>query len=738
MNMPLDPIRFSRRSFIAHGGATAIAVAFGVTLEQAQANAATASAATANASFTPNAWVIVGADDTVTIMSGQAEMGQGIMSGLSLLIAEDMDADWGKVRVVQSPSDPKIYGINGSLGTFGSTSTRTFYEKLRLVGAQTRRILMMNAADRWGVPLGEVSTNAGVLLHEKTGRSLSYGAIAATAKIPDPLPVLTAADLTPADKFRYIGKSVPRVDIPLKVNGTAIFGIDTQLPNMLYGAILRPVAQGEKPVAVDDHDALAVPGILKVVALPNGVGVIGETIEATLKAKLALKVKWSTDAKARNYTSAAVMADYRALVRDKSAPVATTAIVGDFSKSIAEAAKTMVREYTADHVAHFCMEPMNATALVDGDKVDVWASNQSPSNIKGMVAAAGKLSPDNVTVHSTFLGGGFGRRFEGDVGRDAYMLAKEMPGRPVKVIWTREDDVQNDPYRPLVAQLVEVGLDKDGNLTAWRQRIVGDSYMARTLPFLMEKLHGFDPLVATVGDPSYPTPAGVTEYIRQDRGINVGALRGISAGYTVFAVESMIDELAAEAKADPLAYRLAHMKDNPRGVKVLETAARMANWTEKRANRGLGIAYSSDCGSHTAMVAEISLDEAAGAIRVHKVWCASDVGIALQPRNVMGQLEGGIVFGIGPALYEQLNIRNGEIEEANFGEYRVMRMSDVPEIEIELIASAYPVGGVGEAGVPPISPAIANAFAQLTGKRIRQLPMLPARVKAVLHGEESV
>jgi isoquinoline 1-oxidoreductase beta subunit len=712
----------SRRSFLASVGAFSVAVGFGVSADVlAQAS---------DSGFRPSAWVVIGADEVVSIYFALAEMGQGIKTTLPLLIAEELDADWDTVRIIQSPSDRKAYGTNGGIGTFGSTSTKTNYERLRLVGAQARRILLINAAALWGVPLAELTTTPGMVVHVGSGRSIGYGALAGTARIPDPLPVLTAADLKHPADFRYIGKTIPRIDIPSKVNGTAIFGIDTRQPNMLYGAIMRPLVQGETPVAIDDAAARKIDGIVKIVPLPLGVGVIGETVEATQRAKLALRIKWSETAKARGYFSDRVMDDYRAAARDPAQPAVEMAKKGDAPGAIAKATRMIVSDYASDHVAHFCMEPMNATVRVDADAVEVWVSTQSPTAAQDAIAQLSGLALDKITVNSTLLGGGFGRRAEADYAADAYLLAKEMPGRPVKLIYSREDDVLGDRYRPLVAQHVEVGLDAAGKIVGWRHRVVGESYFARLFPALAAKTGGKDGLVAGVQLP-YPIDNQLVEYLRQDRGVAIGALRGIAAGYTKFAVEGMIDEIASANNVDPLTLRLDLLRGDARAVNVLKTVAEQADWTRKRPGRGLGIAYSDDLSSFLAVIAEISVDPGTSEIRVHEIWAAFDAGTVVQPVNLVAQLEGSLLFGMGVALYEQVNIRDGAADESNFGEYRVLRMSDIPEIHVSIIQSDNPPSGVGEAGVPAIAPAIANAFAQLSGgKRLRHLPMLPMRVKA--------
>jgi isoquinoline 1-oxidoreductase beta subunit len=665
-------------------------------------------------------------------------MGQGIMTALPLILAEEMDADWASVRVLQSACDGAVFGVNGAIKTFGSTAISTNYTRFRLIGAHVRRCLMLQAASVLGVIPAELITRPGVVVHEKSGRRLTYGRLAQDMQLPPSLPALTEADLKPAHAYRYIGKALPRVDVAGKVNGAAAFGIDIRLPGMLYGAILRPNVQGETPLAVDSVAALKIPGVLKIVNLPCCIGIIGNTFEATQAAKSAVRVTWSSTAKARNYDSEVVSADYRAALTTPPVSAVVFLKTRDASAASASTHATLSATYTADHAAHLCMEPMNATVLVRSNSVEIWTGTQAPTKLQLSIAKLAGLPIGQVTVHSMLLGGGFGRRFEVDYAVHAYLLAKEMPGQPVKLIFNREDDVRNDPYRPLVAQSVEVGLAADGSILAWRQRIAGESYFARTAPEFLAKLGGKDPLVTGLGTIAYPVGAQSMEYARQDRGVAVGALRGTDAGYTVFAVESMIDEIARHIGADPMEYRTLLLHANARAVGVIREAAAMADWPRKRSDRGLGIAFSGDLGSFLAVVAEVSLDPQSSAITVHAIWCAFDAGLVIQPINLEAQLEGGLIFGLGLALTEQLNIKDGASVEANFDDYKVVRMSDVPDIQIHLIHTDNPPSGAGEAGVPAIAPAIANAVAQLTGgKRVRQLPMLPSRVKAALSTKQN-
>lgn len=728
-------IPLSRRAFLATTGGFSVAVAFGGTRALAKGMAG----------LKPNAWVTIGTDGVVTIMFPSAEMGQGIMTALPALVADEMDADWKKVRVEQSPSDMKSYGnpgFGGIQATGASRSTQAYFEPLRLAGAQARKVLIAAAASAWKVPPSELSTEPGMVVHAKSKRKMGYGDVAKRAKINGDMPKATASDLKPMDKWRYIGKDVPRVDVPAKSMGKAQFGIDVQLPGMVYAAILRPPVQGEKPEKVDDAAAKAVKGVVAVAPLPYGVAVVGTTVEATKKGKAALKVEWSKTAKARSYDSDKLAAEYMAVARDEKKAGVLVHKEGDVAKAFAGAAKVITAEYTTDHVSHACMEPMNATARFADGKFEVWAPTQAASLIQLVGAHVFKTTPDKITVHTTLLGGGFGRRFELDFAFDAMGLAMHSGGKPVKVIWSREDDIANDKFRPLTAQLFKVGLDKDGNVVAWHHRLVSESIFARVNPPYFAEKKGRDAPVDDGAELPYDIPASQIDFLREPRGVDVGFWRAVGCGYTKFAMETLIDELAREKKMDPVAYRLSLLQKNPRAAAVVKAAAEMAGWGKPREGRYLGIAYA-DFGpelpatapskNHCGMVAEVSLNRATGEIRVHNVWCATDPGIAVQPKIIEAQIESGIIYGLSAALYEQITIKGGEVQQANFDTYRVLRQEEVPDIHIKVMPSLKdPPSGIGEVGTAPIAPAIANAIAAATGAKLRQLPMTAERVKAAL------
>jgi isoquinoline 1-oxidoreductase beta subunit len=717
---------FSRRGFLIGSGSAAIAVAFDTGIRPLEAAGA----------LDVGAFVNIGADGIVTFICPASEMGQGTRTSLAVIFAEDLDADWSKVRVVQAPADAKLYGnpkFGNQQSTVGSYAVTGYYEKLRLAGAQARKVLLANAAETWKVPVNELTTEPGMVVHAKSNRKIAYGELAKTATIPNPLPQVTKADLKPHDQFRLIGKNIDRIDVPSKTNGTAEYAIDLQLPNMLYGAILYCDVLHEKPVQIDDAAAKQVKGVVKIVPLPVGVGVLAETVKAAFHAKDLLKVTWTKTTPAQTYSNDTIVADYRGIAADWSKPGVDMVKKGDADAALKGAAKVLAAEYFSEHLSHVCMEPLNATVHIQGDKVEVWAGNQAPVTQQMAAAAVAGVPPANVTVHTMLLGGGFGRRSDGDTVAHATMLAKAADGRPVKLLWTRSDDMMNDKFRPLTVQRVEIGLDAKGDVIGWRHRIVNESYLGRVLPpAIFEKIGKRDEVSGGGGEMSYAVANHRVDWVRAARGVDVGAWRGIAAGYTKFAIETLIDELAAGKSMDPLAYRIAMLKDDPRAQAVVKAVAAMSRWSEKRQGRALGLAYSDSLHSHTAAVVEISVDDKSGAITVHHIWAAVDAGLAVQPRNIEAQMRGAMVFGLGAALREEVHIKDGVVQERNFDGYPVLRMSDIPPMEVRVISNDAEPTGIGEAGVPVIAPAIANAVAQLSGKRLRHLPMTPDRVKQAL------
>jgi isoquinoline 1-oxidoreductase beta subunit len=728
--------RLSRRSLLLQAGGVSIALGLGSHSVEAFAGQL-ADLPQQWKLRRPNAWVTIGTDDLITLISPVSEMGQGVMTSIPLLIAEEMDADWQKVRIQQAPMDAKAYGnpkFGGIQTTGGSQSTRAFFDMLRLVGGQTRKVLLASAAVELRVPMAELTTRPNLVVHQPSGRTLSYGRLAELGSLPDSIPEVTLADLKPAADWRYIGKALPRIDVPSKVTGTAEFGIDVQLPGMLYGAVRRPAVQGEALVSRDDTAAKTIKGLTKIVPLPYGVGAVADNIWTAGKALDALNITWSEKSLTRGYSSNQVMADYQAIASEDGVASVVVARRGDAASALRSTFRVLRAAYASDHAHHATMEPLNATALVSAERVDVWGPFQAQTAVQSMVASATGIDMSRVEVHTTMLGGGFGRKYEADFALDAVLLAKSMPGRPVKVIWTREDDIQHGKYRPLEAQYIQVGFSEDGEITAWRHHIVAASISARYTPDSFKRAGGLDPTITEGIDFNYDVPNLLGEYTRAERGVDVGFLRAIGNGYTKFGVECMLDEVATATDADPLEMRLRLLRREPRAQRVLQAVAEMSGWKHRPKGVPLGIAYSDAFGTHCAQVAEIDVTHETGEIRVLNVWCAVDAGVAIQPVNIDAQIMSGIVYGISLCLHEQINIVDGEVQEANFNDYRVLRLSEVPEIHIRVISSPSDApGGIGEAGVPPVGAAIANAFAACNGGlRLRHYPFVADRVKAAL------
>jgi len=715
----------SRRAFVV-GSAAGLAFGFGVPGRLGRA--------LARAGFSPNIWVTIHPDDTITIVAPAAEMGQGVMTSMPMLVAEELDADWAKVKIVQAPSD-RAYGNPGFGGlqvTGASRTTPGYFMLLRQAGAQARRVLLDAVAQHWGVPVAELETEPNVVLHRPSGRRISYGEIARFAQAPATLPTITPADLKRPDQFRLIGRNLPRVELPDKVTGRAIYGIDVEVPDMLVASVLRAPVYGAPPERVDDSAARAVPGVTHVVMLPWGVGVVGHGFEAVQKGKAALRVTWKPGTPAERYSTDEAIGEYAAIAATLSRRGLVIHEAGDVAAAMRRAVRTLAAVYVTDHVYHATMEPMNATARVRPDGgVEIWAPTQAPSRNQLAVAAALGIAPAQVTVHTTLLGGGFGRRLENDFVLDAVLLARAV-GRPVKVIWSREDDVRNDKYRPLTAQFLEAGLDAAGNLAAWRHRIVAASIYARFNPPAMAQLKGRDLPVIQGHMLTYAVANQLHEYLREDRGVDVGPWRSVGVGYTKFAIESFIDELARAQRIDPVQWRLRLLAHHARAARVVRRAAEMADWGRRRRGRGLGLAFSEEWNTYVAAVAEVSVERATGALRVHRVWCAVDPGLAIHPDTIVAQIESGVNFGISHVLGERITIQRGVVQQSNFHDYPVLRMADAPEISVEVLSSDHPPGGIGEVGLPPMGGAIGNAVAALTGARVRALPMTPERVLAAL------
>jgi isoquinoline 1-oxidoreductase beta subunit len=567
------------------------------------------------------------------------------------------------------------------------------------------------------------------VVHTKSGRRLSYGEIAATAQVPDKAPEIKPEQLKQTKDFRLIGRDVMRVELPGKVNGTARYAIDIQVPNMLYGTVLRAPVEGSVPDKIDESKAKAIAGVLRVVRLPYGVGVLAETPWAAFDAHQALSqsVTWS-----RTGTAWGFAADAKNPARGST----EWSRVGDPRGAMQKAATFMEAEYRCDYAYHAQMEPLNAIASVSpaGDAVEIWAGTQSQTTATEAPAKILGIPRDRVKLHDMLMGGGFGRRGNRDVDFiiDAVLMSKEAGG-PVKVMWTREDDVRNGRFRPISAHALKAGFDQSGKLTAWQHRIAVDRVGAYMDPVRYQAAGGKD-FIAMLGADlrGYDVPHQLVEQLYRDTGVRTNPLRGISFLANRFATESFIDEIARKRGIDPLAYHLELLKNTPRALKVVERVAQMAEWGRKRQGRALGFAYLDYSGSQVAGIAEISLNRASGNIKVHDFWCTIDCGVAVQPDNVVAQTESSIVYGLGVALTEVISVKDGVVEQSNFYDYHVPRMKDVPAMHIEVIQTDNHPTGAGQMATPLVAPAIAGALAELTGVRLRHTPFLPDRVKKAL------
>ncbi len=722
----------SRRHFMV--GAAGLTFGFALGLPDIAAQAATGTRVM-------NPWVSIAADGTISIMSPATEMGQGSTTSLPLIVAEELDADWSKVRIVPAPPIEAIYGnpaFYGSMYTAGSATVTGYFKILRQFGAQVRLVLLDNAARHWSVPVSELNTEPNFVVHAKSQRRLSYGEIAEFAVLPDKAPEVKPEQLKKSSDFRLIGKDTMRRELPSKVNGSALYSIDMQVPGMLYGAILRAPIDGSNPEKVDDAKARNIPGVIKIVNFEFGVGVVAETSWSAFAAKNALAVTWTRTGKAQGFDNEKAFDRYQAVGRGSVANQTDIAEkVGDATAAFAAAATTFESEYRCDYAYHAQMEPLNALASVSpaGDSAEIWCGTQSQTMAVDATAKALGIPVNKVILHDMLMGGGLGRRGNRDQEFvvDAVLLSKEVK-RPVKVMWTREDDVHSGRFRPQSVHILRAGFDPAGRMTAWHHRYVTDNAGIFQDPFKYNGAWKKRDFISFLGGdiPTYDIPNRLAEHLPIHTGVRAVSLRGIGFTANKFATEVFIDEIARKQGIDSLAYRLRLLKNTPRARKVVEMVGEMSQWDRKRADRALGLAYIDYSGTQIAGVAEVSVDRTTGRIQVHQFWVATDHGIAVQPDNILAQTESSVVSGLGLALTERITIKDGEVQESNFYDYIVMRNRDMPEIHIELIKTDNHPTGAGQMATPLVAPAISNAVAALTGARIRHTPFLPERVLATL------
>src|SRR5436190_18592438 len=695
--------------------------------------------APADGSLKVNAWASLSTDGTVYIVNPAVEMGQGSQTAIPLIIAEEMDADGSRVRIVPAAPDDKIYGNPGFRGlmyTAGSATVTGYWDVARTFGAQVRRVVMENAARKWDVPLAELSTEPSTVVHAKTGRRLSYGEIAAFAQVPAAAPTIRLEELKKPEQYRLIGKDVMRVELPTKVNGTAQYSIDVQLPGMLYAAVLRPPVEGATARAVDEKEARAVAGVVALVRLPFGIGMVAETPWAAFAAKRALKVEWDRSARAYGHDSELAIATYRSAAHDLARVGKPWDSAGDAPAAMKSAAKIYEAEYICDYTYHAQMEPLNSVASVSpqGDACEIWCGTQSQTMAVAAAAKALGIAPEKVKLNLMLLRGGFGRRGHRDEEFvvDSVLLSREVK-RPVKVLWTREDDIRNGRFRPLSVHYLRAGLDGAGQIVAWQHRVACDEITAFQDP-VRYKGGGERDFLAMAGSElrSYDIPNRLSEQLPQQTGIRTSSLRGIGFGPNKFATEAFLDEIAVRHGLDRVDLRLQLLKDTPRGQAVVREVVAMSEYRRARPGRGLGFSFIDYSGTMLAAVAEASVDRKSGKITVHDFWLALDPGIAVQPDNVLAQTESSIIYGLGLSLTERISFKDGAVQERNLRDYGVPRLEDIPELHLKLLSTPNRPTGAGQMATPIVAPVIAAAVYAASGARVRHTPFLPERVLTAL------
>ncbi len=679
-------------------------------------------AAAAAVAFAPNAWLRIDPDNRITFICPQNEMGQDVHTSLAVLIAEELGVPAARLVIVQAPADPayKNAMLGGQL-TGGSTSVRHAWLPLRQAGAAARGLFISAAAKTWQVDAATLGIDAGHVTGPG-GKRLSFGALAATAARL-PAPALDKVALKAPAAFTQIGKAgLKRLDTPAKLRGERLFGIDAKQPGMVYAALAQCPVIGGTVVSVDDGKARAIPGVRAVVNIGDGVAVVADHFWAAKKARDALEVKWLVGA-AGSVSSESVA---RALENGTRLPGVIARENGDVAGGLQRAAKTIEARYDLPMLAHVALEPMNCLALVANGTCDIWTSTQFPEGAEAAAAARSGVKPEAVRIHPQFIGGGFGRRLETDAIGQAAAIAKALPGVPVKLIWTREDDTTHDFYRPASLHTLEAGLDKTGKLIALHHRMVSPSPTARAFPAFVQD--GIDPfMVEGAVNLTYAIPHFRTSVLIQDTGVRVGYWRSVSHALNAFAFESFMDELALAAGQDPLAFRLGLLGAQPRQKAVLSRAAAMAGWGRAVAqDRALGLASMECYGTHVATVAEVVRQ--GDNVRCERMWVAVDPGIAVRPDQVEAQMHSGVVTGLLGALRNRITFQDGRVQETNFHQFQPVRMSESPRIEVAVMPSGAAPGGIGEVGTPLVAPALANAVARLTGKRARSLPFSAAGV----------
>jgi isoquinoline 1-oxidoreductase beta subunit len=706
----------SRRNLLKASAAAGGGLLLGFYLPQA-IGAEAAEAATVGA-FAPNAFVRIDRDDRVTLIMPQVEMGQGTYTSMPMLIAEELEVSLAQVTLEAAPPDDRLY-TNPLIGfqvTGGSTSVRATWKPLRRAGAVARTMLIAAAARKWKVDPLSCRAEKGEVIHGLTHRKLRYGLLADAAAA---LPVPDNVALKDSKEFKLIGTPVKRLDTPDKVNGKALFGIDAKLPGMKIATVAACPVFGGKLASVVDGKAMAINGVRQVVRLDDAVAVIADHMWAAIQGLAALDIEWDKGAHA-NVASADIVRQMETASRN---PGIVGRRNGDVAKAMAGAARRVEAVYQVPFLAHAAMEPMNCAVHVQREVCEVWVGSQVVSRAQAAAAAVTGLPLERVQVHNHLLGGGFGRRLEVDYVTQAVRIAKQVDG-PVKVVWTREEDIQHDIYRPYYYDRLSAGLDEQGMPVAWMHRVTGSSIEARWLPSALKDGLDTDAVEGAAEELQYAIPNILVDYVRHEPpGVLTGWWRGVGPTHNIFMVESFIDELATEAGKDPVEYRRALLGKSPRAKAVLDLAAEKAGWGQTvRQGHGRGVSVQYAFGSYLSQVAEVAVSKD-GEVRVSRVVCAVDCGIIVNPDTVKAQIEGGIVFGLSAALFDEVTLKGGRVEQSNFNDYRVLRLNEMPAIEVYLVRSTEAPGGIGEPGTVGVAPALTNAIFAATGKRIRTLPI---------------
>ena len=713
-----DMINLSRRSFIKSTALVAGGLVVAFSIPQAKRFMGVANAAEAMPLPAPNAFLRIGADDSITVMLAHSEMGQGVWTTLPMLIADELDADWNKVKVEHAPAAPAyMHTAYGIQITGGSSTTWSEFERYRQAGALTRALLMQAAAKQWNVPVDSLRTENGAVFNGQ--KKLSYGQLVETAS---QLPTPTSVTLKKPEQWKFIGKATKRLDSAEKINGSAKFGQDVQFDGLKIAMVARAPVFGTKLKSVDDAAALKVAGVIKVVKVPTGVAVIADHYWAAKQGREALKLEWDL-ASHDKPDSAALVKQYQALAQQ---PGVQAAKAGDVVNASKQAKHTVNVEYVLPYLSHAPMEPLNCAVKISDQGCEIWTGTQMQTTDQAAAAKILGLKPEQVNIHTQFLGGGFGRRANprADFVSEAVEVAKAA-GLPVKTVWSREDDIKGGFYRPMFVHRASVGLDKQGKPLAWQHTLVGQSIIKGT-PFegVMIK-DGIDATsVEGVADSPYIKGTANHQVHLHSVQSDVPVLwwRSVGHSHSGFVMESLIDELAHASKQDPLAYRRQLLKDHPRHLAALNLAADKASWGKPLpAGVFRGIAVHESFGSYVAEVAEVSVKE--GEVKVHRVVVAIDCGLAVNPDGVKAQMESCVAYALGAALSSEISFKQGQVVQSNFHDYQVLRMKDMPKVEVHIVPSTEKMGGVGEPGVPPLAPAVANAVFAATGKRLRRLPI---------------